>query len=216
MSQSSIKMQLSVQYFLRVSITFNTLCGALLHVGDSLLWAKCRDLIRVPPSQQPNPVSQAVVLDQWIKLILSYARYRKQFIIRVEDAEAAGSDWDEILRNERINHRLLPSHLSAILAAMVQRNLAAYEPPKQARSVLLHWRLPEEWADVLHRWAVDTGQLNTILTFYEITDPPIESALSGIPVILLKKAISILSKSGRAQIISIADGEGVRFFAGNK
>ncbi|KAJ3561179.1 hypothetical protein NP233_g10354 [Leucocoprinus birnbaumii] len=139
----------------------------------------------------------------------------KQFIIRVEDAEAAGSDWDEILRNERNNHRLLPSHLSSILAAMVERNLAAYEPPKQTRSVLLYWRLPEEWADVLHRWAVDTGQLNTILTFYDITDPPIESALSGIPVVLLKKAISILAKNGRAQTISIADGEGVRFFAGN-
>ena len=57
----------------------------------------------VPLSQQPNPIAQSVVLDQWIKLILSYARYRKQFVIRVEDAEVAGSDWDEILRNERID-----------------------------------------------------------------------------------------------------------------
>ena len=64
---------------------------------------KLNNLILVSSSQQPNPVAQSVVLDQWIKLILSYARYRKQFIIRVEDAEAAGSDWDEILRNERIN-----------------------------------------------------------------------------------------------------------------
>lgn len=64
--------------------------------------------------------------------------------------------------------------------------------------------------------AVDTGQLNTIMTFYEITDPQIASPLSGIPASLLKKAISILSKSGRAQTISIADGEGVRFFAGGR
>ncbi|KXN90698.1 Vacuolar protein-sorting-associated protein 25 [Leucoagaricus sp. SymC.cos] len=167
-------------------------------------------------TQQPNPVSQSVVLDQWIKLILAYARYRRQFVLRIEDAEAAGSDWDEILRNERINHKLLPSHLSAILATMVQRNLAVYEPPKQTRSVLLYWRLPEEWADALHRWAVDTGQLNTIMTFYDITNPPLESPLSGVPVILLKKAISILSKTGKAQLISITDGEGVRFFAGSK
>jgi hypothetical protein len=64
--------------------------------------------------------------------------------------------------------------------------------------------------------ATDTGQLNTIMTFYEITDPQIASPLSGIPVSLLKKAISILSRSGRAQTISIADGEGVRFFAGGR
>jgi hypothetical protein len=44
----------------------------------------------------------------------------------------------------------------------------------------------------------------------------VESPLSGIPIILLKKAISILSKTGKAQTITIADGEGVRFFAVNK
>lgn len=58
----------------------------------------------------------------------------------------------------------------------------------------------------------NTGQLNTILTFYEISDPPVPSALSGIPDLLLRSAISVLTKSGRAQLISISDGDGVRFF----
>ena len=35
---------------------------------------------------------------------------------------------------------------------MVQRNVAVYAPTKQTRSVLLYWRSPEEWADVLHHW----------------------------------------------------------------
>lgn len=48
--------------------------------------------------------------------------------------------------------RLLPSHLSYLLSEMVLKNLAAYEPPKQTRSVILYWRLPEEWAEVLHAW----------------------------------------------------------------
>ncbi len=130
--------------------------------------------------------------------------------------------------------RLLPSHLSAILSTMVQRDTAAYELPKQVNSVLIYWRSPEEWADLLHRWvcstfsgvllfpdayfieAVETGQLNTILTFYDITDPPMESPFSGMPIPLLKKVIVILAKSGKAQTISISDGEGVRFFAGGK
>lgn len=117
---------------------------------------------------------------------------------------------------------------------MVAKNVAAYDPPKQTRSVLLYWRLPEEWADVLHEWvftfyftchhslmlprgqATSTGQLNTILTFYDITDPPIESPLSNIPVPLLRKAVAILVKSGRAQLIGVADGEGVRFFTPSK
>jgi hypothetical protein len=61
--------------------------------------------------------------------------------------------------------------------------------------------------------ATKTGQLNTILTFYEISNPPVPSALSGIPESLLRNAISVLAKSGgRAQLISISDGDGVRFF----
>ncbi|KDQ61484.1 hypothetical protein JAAARDRAFT_30924 [Jaapia argillacea MUCL 33604] len=169
-----------------------------------------------PPffTQQPNPNTQSIVTENWTRLILTYARYRRLFFIKLEDAETKGGDWDEVLRNERINRQLFPSHLSHILSQMVERNQAVYEPQKQTRSVLLYWRLPEEWAEVLHEWVTTTGQLNSILTFYEIIEPPIESVLSGIPMTLLRKAISILGRTGRAQIISVADGEGVRFFAG--
>lgn len=62
--------------------------------------------------------------------------------------------------------------------------------------------------------ASSTGQLNTIMTFYEIVEPPIPSELSNLPISLLKKAIAILVKTSRAQVISVADGEGVRFLAG--
>ena len=61
--------------------------------------------------------------------------------------------------------------------------------------------------------AVSTGQLNTILTFLDITDPPVESPLADIPIPLLRRAISILGKTGRSQVITIADGEGVRFLS---
>ena len=60
--------------------------------------------------------------------------------------------------------------------------------------------------------ATSTGQLNTILTLYAIANPPVSSVLSGIPESLLRNAIAILAKSGRAQLISISDGDGVRLF----
>lgn len=41
---------------------------------------------------------------------------------------------------------------------MVAKNLAVYEPAKQTRSVLLYWRLPEEWAEVLHEWVRPNDQ----------------------------------------------------------
>lgn len=59
----------------------------------------------------------------------------------------------------------------------------------------------------------NTGQLNTILTFYEITEPEVQSDISGLPLPLLKRALAVLVKSGRAQLIESTDGTGVRFFA---
>ncbi|KAJ3760154.1 ESCRT-II complex vps25 subunit [Lentinula raphanica] len=167
-----------------------------------------------PPffTQQPHPTSLSIATDQWIQIILKYARHRRLFTIRVQDAETPGNVWDEILRNERINRKLLPSYLSYIFTQMVSRKIAVYDPPKQDRSILIYWRLPEEWAEVLYEWVSSTGNLNTIMTFYEITDPPIESPLSALPIPLLRQAITILAKSNRAQIIAIAEGEGARFF----
>lgn len=62
--------------------------------------------------------------------------------------------------------------------------------------------------------ARNTGQLDTILTFYEITDPPVPSPLVSVPDVILRQAVAFLSRNGRAQLINVADGEGVRFFAG--
>lgn len=48
--------------------------------------------------------------------------------------------------------RVLPSFLSFLIESLVTAKLAAYEPAKQTRSVLLYWRTPEEWGEVLHEW----------------------------------------------------------------
>ncbi|RDX54094.1 ESCRT-II complex vps25 subunit [Lentinus brumalis] len=165
-------------------------------------------------TQQPNPATQKTVTENWTRLILSYARHKKLFTLRIEDATDDKSEWDEVLRNPRIQRRLRPSHLAAILSSMVAANQAMYEPPNQTSSVLLFWRSPEEWAQVLYDWANSTGHLNTIMTFYEIVEPPVPSPLEGLPLPILRKAIAVLTKSARAQIIAVADGEGVRFLPG--
>lgn len=61
------------------------------------------------------------------------------------------------LSNTPPKGKLLPTHLSVILADMVSKNLAVYEPVRQTRSVLLYWKTPEEWAETLHGW------VNTII-----------------------------------------------------
>ena len=54
----------------------------------------------------------------------------------------------------------MPSpYLSDILATMVDKSVAAYEPAKQTRAVLVYWRLPEEWAEVLYDWVCEIDHL---------------------------------------------------------
>jgi ESCRT-II complex subunit VPS25 len=55
-------------------------------------------------SEQPNAATQAAFTEQWTRLLLAYARHRGLFILRIEDAEVTGSsEWDEVLKNPRIN-----------------------------------------------------------------------------------------------------------------
>jgi len=71
-------------------------------------------------SEQPNAATQAIFTDQWTRLLLAYARHRGLFVLRIEDAEVSGGEWDEVLRNPRINRAssvlLVVSSPSALLA----------------------------------------------------------------------------------------------------
>ncbi|TFK39703.1 hypothetical protein BDQ12DRAFT_603191, partial [Crucibulum laeve] len=136
----------------------------------------------------------------------------KGYSLYVESVGASGNDWAEILRNERrnftfITRNFLPSYLFTIHSAMVARSVAEYRSLKRTQSAFLYWRLTEEWAEVLHDWVIPTGQLSTTPTFYDITDPLIESPPSNIFLPLLRKAIGLSEKAIHAQITATAYGE---------
>ncbi|QRV74071.1 vacuolar protein-sorting-associated protein 25 [Ceratobasidium sp. AG-Ba] len=150
---------------------------------------------------QPNPTTEASSFAVWSQLITSYARFRNLFTLRAEDAGIKDGLWAEILINPRINRGLTEKHLETILAKLVANKMAEFEPSNQTRSVIVYWRRPEEWAEALHDWANQTGQLNTILTLYEIQNPDVPSAFTDIPLPLLRRAIDILMRTSRAQYI---------------
>lgn len=53
---------------------------------------------------------------------------------------------------DKITGRILPDYLAHLFLEMVSNKVAVCELPKQTRSILLYWRLHEEWAEVLHGW----------------------------------------------------------------
>lgn len=50
------------------------------------------------------------------------------------------------------------SHLDYIIKSMVADGSALYEPPKQARSVIICWKKVEEWAETLYEWVRRTSR----------------------------------------------------------
>jgi hypothetical protein len=76
---------------------------SLLHVSIANPLPYQPFLTLVTYSQQPNTATQAVFTEQWTRLLLAYARHRRLFTLRLEDAEVPGGEWDEVLRNPRIN-----------------------------------------------------------------------------------------------------------------
>ena len=55
---------------------------------------------------------------------------------------------------------------------------AAWDPPVKGKSkageagnrVLVFWRKPEEWGEIIYTWVVNTGQNRSIMTFFELTE----------------------------------------------
>ncbi|KAJ7644335.1 ESCRT-II complex vps25 subunit [Roridomyces roridus] len=156
-----------------------------------------------PPffTQQPHPGTHATVTEHWTTLILAYARHRKLFVLRVEDAETTDNEWQEILRNERINRAKNTPRVSFLRSFLPWQPKIWLPTTPQGRHALFC-----SIGDCLKN-----GRKSYMDGF---TDPPLESPLSNIPMSLLRKAIAVLAKTGRAQLIAVADGEGVRFFQG--
>ncbi|RDW66179.1 hypothetical protein BP6252_09814 [Coleophoma cylindrospora] len=76
------------------------------------------------------------------------------------------------------------------------------------------WRSPEEWAAAIADWVDQTGQKNSVLTLYELTESEatISQEFHGMDPELLQKALSILVKRGKAQVFGQEDQQGVKFF----
>jgi len=60
-------------------------------------------------------------------------------------------------------------------------------------------------------WIDKTGQMNAILTAYELIEPDSLSPLKGAPMSLLVIIANGLRESGRAQLIGSGEETGIRF-----
>ena len=99
--------------------------------------------------------------------------------------------------------------------------------------VFIYWRTPEEWAALVEGYVDETAQKGSVLTVYELAEGDgtrgtgeslllLENEddyadwlwleLHGIDTEVLRKALNVLVKRGKAQIFGQEDSQGVKFF----
>ena len=125
----------------------------------------------------------------------------------------------------------------SVLEIMVQSGTAEYYPTRPSNPtklnqgmstpmatktyILIHYDSPTTWADRIYEYISSNGLTNSVMTLHELTSPdhqPSDQPLVGLDPIILRKALGILVKGGKAKLFKgsidgvAGDGDGVKFF----
>lgn len=159
---------------------------------------------------QPNLETRKIQLETWSSLIIDYCCHKKIATINVNKMIN-----EPIFFNKKIDRQLNNESLNAILEFMQNRGSIEWTN-KEKTDCFIYWKTAEEWSQIIYKWARETGQLNTTLTFYEILE---EDSNSKQPFYkmdfrLFIKVLNRLNSQNRAEIIGDPDSmeSGVKFF----
>lgn len=138
---------------------------------------------------QPNTASRNAQFKKWSSLILSYCRHHRVWRLSIIDALDT-----PLFYNSELRKRLSLQDAREIVDWMTTREgseRAEWIGREGEKSIAwVYWRRPEEWAVVLADWVCallafgvgggpaeltgfqveETGQKNTVLTLYELTE----------------------------------------------
>lgn len=79
------------------------------------------------------------------------------------------------------------------------------------------WKSMNEWADMIYKWAVDSGQILRILTLFDIHSGAGTKHMSfnGLDAGLILKILDVLEEQGKCQVFkdgNVVDEYGVKFY----
>ncbi|CAO3639255.1 unnamed protein product [Cunninghamella echinulata] len=167
-----------------------------------------------PPfyTRQPTETTWQNQLTQWSHLILRYSRHNKLYALNINQATTPGGS--PLFENTRIKRRLSLETLKEIIEYMVQQGTAKWEEDKT--QVLLFWRKPDDWADLIAQWVNQCGLNNDIVTVYEIAHGDLAEGQEFYEMDhkVLIVALQVLVKRGMAQLFKGTEDDdmGVKFF----
>ncbi|MCJ1340900.1 hypothetical protein MMC09_006196 [Bachmanniomyces sp. S44760] len=161
---------------------------------------------------QTNLQTRQAQFQTWSSIILSYCREKRIWRLTLVDALNT-----PLFHNVAIRRKLNLLEVREVIDWMTwdeagQR--AQWVAQEEKGSAWIYWRRPEEWAEVLYHWVEETGQKNSVLTLYELSEG--EGTMSqdfrGMDPEIMQKSLNVLVKRGKAQVFGGGDEQGVKFF----
>ncbi|TKA25705.1 hypothetical protein B0A50_05800 [Salinomyces thailandicus] len=164
---------------------------------------------------QPNLTTRARQLDLWSTHVTTYCAHHRIFRLNLSNPPL------NLFSNPSIHRSLKTSDIRVVLDHMSRPEngpriewISAGAKGEQSSSCYVYWKTPAEWAEAIYGWVEATGQKGAVLTVYELRegDAVREREWREMDEELLRKALGVLVKRGKAQVFGQEENAGVKFF----
>uniref|UniRef100_A0A3Q3XKQ9 Vacuolar protein-sorting-associated protein 25 n=1 Tax=Mola mola TaxID=94237 RepID=A0A3Q3XKQ9_MOLML len=160
---------------------------------------------------QPNVDTRQKQLAAWCSLALSYCRHHRLYTLDVMEAQES-----PVFNNKKIERILTvrpnKHFVFKSLCRLASGNLEWLD--KNKSRCLVMWRRPEEWGKLIYQWVSKNGMVNSVFTLYELSngDDTEGEEFHGLEEWMLLRSLQALQTEGKAEIITMDDSKGVKFF----
>lgn len=115
--------------------------------------------------------------------------------------------------NKTLNRRL-PLEGRQLVLEQLESTEHACALDKKKTQWEIYWYTLDELGNMLYKWASDSGHIGSVCTIYELSkgDDTTGQDFHGIDENVLLKALQKLESSGKCEVISFDDNQGVKFF----
>ncbi|KAJ8264608.1 hypothetical protein GJAV_G00151240 [Gymnothorax javanicus] len=157
---------------------------------------------------QPNVDTRQKQLAAWCSLTLSYCRHRKLYTLDVMEAQES-----PVFNNKKIERKLSMEAIQVVFEELRKKGNLEWIDKNKTRCLIM-WRRPEEWGKLIYQWVSGNGMVNSVFTLYELSngDDTESEEFHGLEEWLLVRSLQTLQSDGKAELINMDDGKGVKFF----
>lgn len=144
----------------------------------------------------------------WGDLILKYCQFHKIYELNIQDALNT-----PLFYNEAINRRLTAAGATQFIDDLAKNGNAEWMT-REKQACTIFFKNVDHWATSILKWVEDCGKTDTVLTLWEIQNGEDAEGQEfyGVDQRIIMKALQLLERKGRAEIINSDAGVGVKFF----